>query len=233
MIDVGCGFGRHIYQAARHCATVVGVDFSQAIDAAYQNTRHLPNIHLVQADIYALPFAEKSFDIVYSIGVLHHLPDPERGLKRLVPLLRSDGLCFVWLYSKKRRFVNFSLECLRTVTIRLPYPIIRQLAFVGALIDEGLFIGPYRRLHEFPRVSLAVEQLTPARIKMYSRYPFQVLQADWFDRLAAPVRHYYNEAEIRALMTRAGLVEVQVSPTGLYGWRARGIRDHPNGPACG
>ncbi|MFQ5874193.1 MAG: methyltransferase domain-containing protein, partial [Dehalococcoidia bacterium] len=71
--DVGCGFGRHIYNAATFGAEMVGVDISAAIDATRQNTRHLPNVHLVQADLYRLPFREGSFDFVYSIGVLPHL----------------------------------------------------------------------------------------------------------------------------------------------------------------
>lgn len=223
-LDVGCGFGRHLYQAAHHCSMIVGVDLSQAIDAAYKNTQHLPNAHLVQGNIYALPFAEASFDFLYSLGVLHHLPDPLLGLQRLVPLLRPSGLCFVWLYSKRRRLVNAMLECVRTVTTRLPYPLVRHLAFVGALIDQKMFVGPYRALHRLSLAGPLLERLTPPRIKVYNAYPFQVLHADWFDRLSAPVRHYYHGHEVQALMARAGLSEVQVSPTGLYGWRACGVR---------
>ena len=142
----------------------------------------------------------------------------------LVPLLRPGGSVFVWLYSKKRRLMNRMLEGLRAVTTRLPHPVVRRLALVGALIDQGTGVWPYRRLRRLPYGGDLVERLTPRRIKMYSGYPFQVLHADWFDRLAAPIRYYYDEQEVRALMQQAGCSEIRVSPTGLYGWRACGKR---------
>src|SRR3990172_2722911 len=85
VLDAGCGFGRHLYYAAEFGAEVVGVDFSAAVEAARANTAGCKGIHLVQADIYRLPFREASFDFAYSLGVLHHLPDPERGFQALVP----------------------------------------------------------------------------------------------------------------------------------------------------
>ena len=83
VLDAGCGKGRHIFLAAKFKArTVVGVDLSNAVEAAYRNTRELPNVHVIQADIYHLPFAQP-FDLAYSIGVLHHLPDPKAGFLAL------------------------------------------------------------------------------------------------------------------------------------------------------
>jgi len=65
----------------------VGVDISLAVEAAWQNTRCLPNVHVVQADICHLPFRQGSgdFDFIFSIGVLHHLPDPQAGFCALAP----------------------------------------------------------------------------------------------------------------------------------------------------
>ena len=59
---------------------------------------------------------------------------------------------------------------------------------------------------------------------MYSAYPFAVLHADWFDRLAAPIRFYYSEEEVERFVQEAGISDVKVTPTGLYGWRANGVR---------
>ena len=219
-LDAGCGFGRHIYHAASCGAEMVGMDFSRAIDATRQNTKHLPNVHLVQGDIYHPPFVDEAFDFVYSVGVLHHLPDPARGLQSLEPLLKPGGSLFIWLYSSKRRVVNFLIETVRLVTTRLPHRLVRALSWLGAAVDWCGFVLPYRALARLP----AVERLTPARIKVYSRYPFQVLYADWFDRLAAPVRFYYDEEGVRTMVAAAGLSKVQVVATGLYGWRACGVK---------
>jgi SAM-dependent methyltransferase/uncharacterized protein YbaR (Trm112 family) len=222
-LDAGCGFGRHLYQAASYGAEMIGMDLSRAIESSYANTKHLPNVHLVQADIYAPPFAPGTFDFVYSVGVLHHLPDPVRGVRSLVPLVKPDGSFFVWLYSKTRRFSNFVLECTRAVTTRLPHPLVKAISLAGAVVDSA-FVVPYRAIAAIPGVGKIATRVTPPRIKLYAGYPFQVLHADWFDRLAAPVRFYYSGPEVAEILKGAGLTQIQVAPTGLYGWRGTGVR---------
>ena len=223
-LDAGCGFGRHIYHAAACGAEMVGMDFSRAIDSTRRNTRHMPNVYLVQGDIYHPPLAENTFDFVYSIGVLHHLPDPQEGLQSLTPLLRPGGRAFIWVYSKSRSVTNLSLELVRTVTTRLPHPLVNALSFGGALVDQYCFVLPYQILRRIPGLRKVVERAMLPRIKTYSAYPFGVLHADWFDRLAAPIRFYYSEAEVERFAQDAGISDVKVTPTGLYGWRASGIR---------
>lgn len=52
VLDAGCGKGRHAWLSAEFGARdVVGIDLSDAVEAAYQNTRQLPNVHILQADI--------------------------------------------------------------------------------------------------------------------------------------------------------------------------------------
>ncbi len=85
VLDAGCGTGRHTFHMARSGAReVVAMDFSQAIEVAARNNQDNPNTHFVQADIYRPPFPRGSFDFVYSQGVLHHLPDPEKGFRSLL-----------------------------------------------------------------------------------------------------------------------------------------------------
>lgn len=221
-LDVGCGFGRHIYNAATFGAEMVGVDISAAIDATRQNVRHLPNVHLVQANIYKLPFRPGTFDFAYSIGVLHHLPDPERGFQSVVTVVKPGGTVFIWVYSKSRRILNFQLETARRFTTHLPMRAQTAVTLVAAAIDWGFFIAPYRVLSKVPGVGNLLRKIAPPRIKLYSNYPFQVAWADWFDRLAAPIRFYYNEADLAGWVSRARLERTKISPTGLFGWRACG-----------
>ena len=223
-LDMGCGFGRHIYNAAKFGAEMVGVDLSEAIESTRRNTLGMPNVHLVQADVYHLPFRPATFDFVYSIGVLHHLPDPEAGFRAIVRLVRQGGAAFIWVYSKSRSVVNALLEAARPITTRLPRRLQKLLSLGGATVDWVGFIVPYRVASRMPGLGGLVERMMFERIKVYSHYPFQVVYADWFDRLAAPIRFYYDEQDMRQWLQRAELSRTVVSPTGLYGWRAYGER---------
>lgn len=218
-LDLGCGFGRHIYNAARFGAEMVGVDISQAIESTRVNTEGMPNVHLVQADVYNLPFRPGVFDFAYSIGVLHHLPEPEKAFQRVVRVVRPGGSVFIWVYSNRRRVVNFLLESVRAVTTHSPKRVQQFLAFVGASIDWAGFILPYRVLSTLPVTGPILRRIAPPRLKVYGEYPFQVVYADWFDRLAAPIRFYYDERAMRGWLERAELGQTAISPTGLFGWR--------------
>lgn len=228
-LDAGCGFGRHLVHAADFGARMVGLDFSRAIDRAREISWDHPRITLVQGDLEAPPFRAGAFDFVYSLGVLHHLPDPEASFRSLLPLVRPGGAIFIWVYSTARRTTNRLLEVVRRGTSRLPLPATRALSLGAAVVDWGGFILPYRLARRFlgPRV----DRVPLPRLRLYARYPFQVVYADWFDRLAAPVRHYYDREDLAGWARRAGLVNVTISPTGLYGWRLYG--EMPAGPGSG
>jgi SAM-dependent methyltransferase len=219
-LDAGCGFGRHLYYAARFGASMVGLDFSRAIRRAHEIAGALECVRLIQGDLRSPPFRAASFDFVYSLGVLHHTPDPEAGFRALATLVRPGGAIFIWVYSKSRGFTNAVLEMARRITSRLPLPLIRGLSFLAAVIDWIGFIAPYR----LARRSLGdrVDQIIWPRVKLYAAYPFQVVYADWFDRLSAPIRFYYDSNDMEGWAARAGLINIRISPTGLYGWRLYG-----------
>jgi SAM-dependent methyltransferase len=221
-LDAGCGFGRHMVYAAEYGARMVGLDFSAAIDTARRNTCQLDSVHLVQGDLYRLPFRPGVFDFAYSFGVLHHLPDPEAGFRALLPAVKPGGAVFVWVYSTARAGMNAALERVRALTTRLPHPLLRRLCLLPALVDWWLFIQPYKTLRRTARLGPMVERLTWPRIKLYSQYPFQVCYADWFDRLSAPIRFYFGWQDLQGWCRRAGLVNVSITPTGKYGWRVYG-----------
>ena len=107
VLDVGCGMGRFAEVATRWGARVVGIDLSAAAEVAAKNLADRDFVAL-QADVFALPFAPESFDIIYSVGVLHHTPDCEAAVKTLVKYLKPDGIMAVWLYSGYNKWYRFS-----------------------------------------------------------------------------------------------------------------------------
>lgn len=84
VLDVGCGYGRYSYAALEFGGKeVIGIDLSRAVESAYANTIEYPNIHILQADTFYLPFKEEIFDVIFSIGVLHHTPSPKEAFMKL------------------------------------------------------------------------------------------------------------------------------------------------------
>jgi 2-polyprenyl-3-methyl-5-hydroxy-6-metoxy-1,4-benzoquinol methylase len=107
VLDVGCGMGRFAEVATRWGARVVGVDLSAAAEVAAKNLADR-EFTAFQSDAFALPFAPESFDVIYSIGVLHHTPDCEAAVKGLNKYLKPGGLLVVWLYSGYNKWYRFS-----------------------------------------------------------------------------------------------------------------------------
>lgn len=127
VLDAGVGAGRYAEIAADKGADVVGVDLTRAVDAAYQNIGGRPNVHLVQADIFALPFREESFDLAYSVGVLHHTPDPAQAFARVAAAVRRGGAVAIYVYARYGPSHRFS-DAIRVVTTRMPLAAVRALA---------------------------------------------------------------------------------------------------------
>lgn len=222
-LDAACGFGRHLYYAREFGARMVGVDFSAAIQAARAILGGRDGTSLVQADLYHLPFKPEAFDFIYSLGALHHLPDPEEGFRRLLPCLKPGGPIFIWVYSKKRRILNQMLEAVRSITTHLPLGFLKRVCWASAVIDYFLFIHPYRILGPWLG-KRGIDLWAPPRVRLYAKFPFRVCYADWFDRLAAPIRFYYDEKDLHGWATRAGLQDVQITSTGAYGCRLLGFK---------
>ena len=107
VLIAGCGTGNHICQASNYLnANILAVDLSLT-SLAYAKRKieefNIKNIDFLQADILQLKNLERKFDIVESVGVLHHMNDPVHGLKILRDLLEPDGLLLIGLYSEKAR----------------------------------------------------------------------------------------------------------------------------------
>ena len=131
VLDAGCGMGRNLYYAAKYGAKdVIGIDLSEAVEPAYHLTKDLPNVHIVQADLYHLPF-RRCFDFIFSIGVLHHLPDPRKGFDSLLGVLKKKGTISVWVYGREGNFLVRTLGSFIRVNItsRLPHSLLKALCY--------------------------------------------------------------------------------------------------------
>ena len=229
LLDLGCGMGRHISYAAPSADTIYGVDLSWAVEAAYRNNASLDNVCVVQADLDHLPFRQSLFDIVYSLGIIHHLPDPERAFNSIVSYVRTGGWIRVYLYrdwtrdtDRWRRFRDRWINRLRRYSWRMPHPLLYALTFALSATAYTTFILPRRHLYNVPFMAPVVRRLP---LKSYSTYPFRVLHNDIFDQFSAPIENRYSRAEVEAWLHRAALHQPSLFPlAGHGGWVAYGQR---------
>ena len=98
LLDAGVGIARHAEILARWGAFVVGIDLSDAVEAARDNLKEFSNAIVLQANIDDLPFKEAVFDHIVSIGVLHHTPDTRYYTEKLMPFVKPGGRFSLWLY---------------------------------------------------------------------------------------------------------------------------------------
>jgi len=219
VLDAGCGFGRHSFYAAKYGAEVVALDLSDAVESARDNLERFALSHVVQADVYRPPLQRK-FDFVFSIGVLHHLPNPEAGFRALVRLLRNGDEIFAWVYGKENRSFKLKvMEPVHSVAKRLPYRVLYALCVCPALLYHSVNLL-YKALLRLGLKGLA-EKLP---FKYYANFPFRVKHADAFDFLSTQVNNYYSREEFRAWFERAGLKKIRITSFLGRSWRGFGVK---------
>ena len=100
VLEIGVGAGTDFTQWVRNGARATGVDLTEAgIELARERLDLLGlDAKLRQADAENLPFADNSFDIVYSYGVLHHTPNTKRAISEVHRVLRPGGTALIMIY---------------------------------------------------------------------------------------------------------------------------------------
>jgi len=224
VLEGGCGKGRHTRLAARYGASaVIGVDLSEAVDVAFDNTRGEPAAHVVQADLLRLPLRPASCDYAFSVGVLHHLPDPTSGFLSLAGAVRPGGEVSVWVYGAENNgwIVNLVSPLRVVLTSRLPPRLLHALSFVLALplwTVLRLLYRPARRVGE-PWTRLLPYYSYLAYI---SGFPFREIHAIVHDHLAAPIAHYLEREVVEGWYRSVGARETVVASHNRNSWRGYG-----------
>lgn len=215
VLDVGCGTGRFAEVASRWGARVVGIDLSSAAEVAARNLADRRSVTIVQADIFALPFAPESFDFIYSIGVLHHTPNCEQAFKALPYYLKPGGSIAIWLYGGYHNWYRFS-DQYRKVTHRLPPRWLHALCHVATplyYLDRGLRWIP---LVGRPLSGL-VRHVLPVSLNPNS----EVRILDTFDWYSPKYQSKHTYEEVVRWFESCGLESIRVlyTPVALRGSR--------------
>ena len=219
VLEGGCGKGRHTKLAAEWgAAEVVGIDLGDGVESAFAITRHLPNAHIVQCDIFKLPL-KKAFDYAFSVGVLHHTPDPKKAFVSLASKVKTGGHISAWVYGAENnewisKFVNPVRE---GFTSQISQPVLYQLSklpTLGVYLTTKLIYRP---------VNSAAKPL--AKKLFYNDYLNHLGSFGWreqhnivFDHLVAPTAFYISKDEFNDWWKDIGAEDVEITWHNKNSW---------------
>lgn len=232
VLDAGCGMGRWAYKAGGRAKALLAVDLSSSVDQAARLLKDLPNAHVIQADIHHLPFRAETFDLIYSLGVLHHLPDPRVGLEKLVRHLKRRGRLLAYFYyalDNRPWYFHVLLKfvtSLRLVISRLPHRMARYICCAIALtvywplIQFGSLLRAIGLRHAARQVPLH---------EFYAGKSFRSLFNDSVDRFATCVEFRFTRAQIQEMFAKVGIMQVRFSDTTPY-WKVLAVKRSTSDP---
>ncbi|HKP34630.1 MAG TPA: class I SAM-dependent methyltransferase [Sphingomicrobium sp.] len=208
VLEVGSGAGRFTRVMLEHTsANLYSVDYSNAVQANLTNNREIANgrLHLFQASIYDLPFADGSFDKVFCLGVLQHTPSVEASVRALIGKAKKGGEIVVDFYPVRGWWTKLNAKyLLRPVTRRMPHE--RLLRLIEA--NAGWLVAAHKsltkmRLGVLTRFLPVVDLRTiPANLTPEQQREWAIL--DTFDMFSPEHDHPQRLSAVAEMFRRNG-----------------------------
>ena len=212
--DIGAGTGNVAAMALRAGASrLTAVEPSDAVGPLRDNLAEFgERVEIVHARGEAL--GRRDLDIVFSIGVLHHIPEPDPVVLAAFEALKPGGRMFVWLYGREgnRAYLAFALP-LRALTKRLPVPVLGGIAYaLDALLAPAVWLA--RRGIRVPLADYLRD--------VYGKLSAGDRRVVIVDQLKPAWALYYTRSEARDLLARAGFADIELHHRHGYSWSVLG-----------
>ena len=197
-LEIGAGYGRFVDVVQRAGGRIVGVDLStHSIDLAHDFVGLRPNVFLVQADLFHLPFEPKTFQHLYSIGVLHHTPSTKDAFLAVAPNVKANGRASIWVYHPDRKRAT---DVWRHLTARMNHRLLYSFCIANQVLFSWIrgLPGGWR----FSRIIPGADP-RPGR-------PFWMRVLGDFDNYSPMFAHVHKPAEVVSWFQQAGLTDIRV-----------------------
>jgi SAM-dependent methyltransferase len=214
--DIGSGTGRFVLillsGGAQH---VYAVEPSAAFEVLKRNTlAYSDQITYLNIKGEDLP-DNLDLDLVFSYGVIHHIPEPLATLRAAYNALRPGGRCCVWLYGHEGNELYLAIVTpLRSLTTRLPDWALHGISHILNLAADIYVLAC--RYVPLPLSGYVREVFG----KLERRRRYEVI----FDQLNPAYAKYYRKEEAHLLFERAGFVDIQLHHRHGYSWTVVGRR---------
>lgn len=214
VLECGCGGGQHTSLVAPYAAEVVAVDLNTA-DIARQRNKQFPNVQFVEADVAAMDL-KRQFDVVFSVGVVHHTDNPDKTIETMKRHVKPGGRMIVWVYSSEGNFMmEYMVEPARKLFLK--YLSRGGLATLSKIITALMYIPIY------------TVYLLPLRFLPYYDYfnnfrklSFERNVLNVFDKLNAPQVQFITRERVEKWFNASDFEDVHISPYVGVSWRGSG-----------
>lgn len=211
-LDVGCGMGRNSHWPMTYGAAggaAVDVD-DRSLASARRTLAAWPAVDVRKMSAYEIDF-EKAFDIVFSIGVIHHLAEPERALAQMAKAAMPGGQVMIWVYGYENNewIVRYFDPLRKLLFARLPIGVTHFFSTVLTAILWLLLRLGLNRLEYF---------------RLIRGFTFRHLRSIVFDQMLPRIANYWRREEVEALMRKAGLIDIRIEAVNNISWTAVGTR---------
>jgi ubiquinone/menaquinone biosynthesis C-methylase UbiE/uncharacterized protein YbaR (Trm112 family) len=214
VLDIGCGPGRFIEVALSKGAKVIGLDYSNAVNAAYKNFEGNPNVCIVQADALNMPFALETFDYIYTIGVLHHTPNPYKGVEEAYRVLKQSGVFGISVYGKAGYYDFPTVQLWRKLfnVLRPAFGNFPPLAYTYFVVNV---FGPIRNL--FPALGRFIKLFFPFISIPDKRWSI----LDTFDSITPSYQSAHESYEVFKWLEKCGFEDIKPSNWGFTSYTGK------------
>lgn len=207
--DLGCGSGRWAKLVAPRVGKLHLIDPSKAIDVAKANLAGIGNCEFHQASVDEIPLPDGSCDFGYSLGVLHHVPDTEAGIRKCVSKLKKGAPFLLYLYYQFDnrpawfRAIWMISDQFRKIVSRLP----NGLRYLASQVIAAFIYYPLAKTAKLlEKLGMRVG-LFP--LSQYRNSSFYVMRTDALDRFGTRLEKRFTKSEIAKMMIDAGLKDIR------------------------
>jgi len=207
ILDAGCGIGRNsVYSLKYGAKEVYAFDVeTSTVNIAKSNLSNFKNCTVFTDSIYELTNIDnESFDVVFCIGVIHHLSNPNEAVENLFKKVKKGGKLLLWVYGKEgNQRLLMLLRPLRFFTTKFPYFLVSWLGKLMTLILFSL---------------LKILQVKSEYWKRAKKMKFWHLEQILIDQLIPKIAKYYSKIELECIYKNLDYSDVQINHTNQNSW---------------
>jgi len=207
--DLGCGSGRWAYFCASRVGKLHCIDPAEsALVVAKKKLSQFENCIFHNVGVDDMPIDDNTMDFGYSLGVLHHVPNTEQGIKNCVNKLKPNAPFLLYLYyALDNRPLWFRVawrisDMFRGIISTLPHPI----KYVASQIIAFLIYFPLSRFSRL--LDLLGVNVSNIPLSAYRDKDINTLRTDALDRFGTSLEKRFTKNQIKEMMIQSGLERI-------------------------